>query len=110
MRFKTITTVALTSAVTLFSMGALAKGDIAAGKAKVQAVCSACHGLQGKALIPSYPNLAGQNEQYLIKALEAYRSKQRQGGQAIIMQAQASQLSDKDIENVAAYFSSLKAQ
>lgn len=108
MKLTTITAVALTSAAALFSMSVSAKGDIEAGKAKVQAVCSACHGLKGHAQIPSYPNLAGQNEQYIIKALEAYRSKQRQGGQAIIMQAQASQLSDQDIENVAAYFSSLK--
>jgi cytochrome c553 len=58
--------------------------------------------------IPSDPNLAGQNEPYLISALKAYRDKQRNGGMAAIMQAQAAILTDSDIENIAAYFSSLK--
>jgi len=106
---KIMTLAAASSLVMAFSGAALAKGDIAAGKTKVQNVCSACHGMDGHAAVPTYPNLAGQNEQYLIKALEAYRAKNRSGGQAMIMQAQAAALSDQDIENVAAYFSSLKA-
>ncbi|RMF20045.1 MAG: cytochrome c [Gammaproteobacteria bacterium] len=82
-------------------------GDAAAGKAKA-AVCAACHGANGKAAIPTYPNLAGQNEKYIVSALHAYKNKQRNGGQAAIMQGQAAALSDADIENLAAYFSSLK--
>jgi cytochrome c553 len=81
-------------------------GDIAAGKTKA-ALCAACHGTNGMSTIPSYPNLAGQNEPYLISALKAYRDKQRNGGMAAIMQAQAATLTDSDIENIAAYFSSL---
>ncbi|MDX1458221.1 MAG: cytochrome c [Marinobacter sp.] len=83
-------------------------GDVEAGKTKA-AVCMACHGQNGMAQIPSYPNLAGQNEAYLVNALNAYRSKQRNGGQAPIMQGQAAALSDDDIANLAAYFSSLPA-
>jgi cytochrome c553 len=83
-------------------------GDVAAGKAKA-AVCAACHGQNGMAQIPTYPNLAGQNEQYLVHALKAYKAKDRSGGQAAIMQGQAAALSDEDIANVAAYFSSLPA-
>lgn len=91
------------------SVPALASAaDVAAGKAKA-AVCAACHGANGMAQIPTYPNLAGQNEQYLVLALKAYRSKDRTGGQAVIMQGQAAALSDDDIANVAAYFSSLPA-
>lgn len=58
--------------------------------------------------MPVYPNLAGQNAEYLVSALKAYRDKQRQGGMAAIMQMQASNLSDEDIANLAAYYSSLK--
>lgn len=88
-------------------MVATAGGDVAAGKAK-SGVCAACHGPAGVAMIPIYPNLAGQNEQYLVGALKAYKAKQRTGGQAPIMQGQAAALSDEDIANLAAYYSSLK--
>ncbi len=82
-------------------------GDIAAGKAK-SGVCTACHGSDGIAVIPGYPNLKGQNEQYMVSAIKAYKAGQRTGGLAPVMQAQASLLSDDDIANVAAYFASLK--
>lgn len=82
--------------------------DAAAGKTKA-AVCAACHGQNGMAQIPTYPNLAGQNEQYLVLALKAYKNKQRTGGQAAIMQGQAANLSDTDIADLAAYWSSLPA-
>ncbi len=88
-------------------MMANAGGDVAAGKAK-SGVCAACHGPAGIAMIPIYPNLAGQNEQYLVSALKAYKAKQRTGGQAAIMQGQATALSDADIANLAAYYASLK--
>lgn len=81
-------------------------GDAAAGKAKA-AVCAGCHGADGKATIPTYPNLAGQNEAYIELAIKAYKSGQRSGGQAAIMQGMAAPLSDADISNLAAYFSSL---
>ena len=85
-----------------------AEGDVEAGKQKA-AVCAACHGQNGVAQIPTYPNLAGQNEQYLVMALKAYKGSQRQGGQAAIMQGQAAALTDQDIANVAAYYASLPA-
>ncbi|MEX0604550.1 MAG: c-type cytochrome [Marinobacter sp.] len=90
------------------SPGLSLAADAAAGKAKA-AVCAACHGADGIAQIPGYPNLAGQNEAYLVSSLKAYKSKQRNGGQAAIMQAQAAGLSDDDIANLAAYYASLPA-
>lgn len=86
---------------------AMAAGDVAAGQAKA-AVCAACHGADGIAMIPGYPHLKGQNEQYLASALNAYKNKERTGGLAAVMQAQASMLSDADIANLAAYYASLK--
>lgn len=106
---KTISKTALLAAtVTLggFALPAFA-GDIAAGKAK-SAMCTACHGADGKAVIPTYPNLAGQNEGYLKLAIKAYKNGERKGGQAAIMAGMAMPLSDADIDNLAAYYASLK--
>lgn len=83
-----------------------AAGDAAAGKSKAM-ICSSCHGANGKAAIPTYPNLAGQNEQYLISALKAYKNGGRAAGQAMIMAGMAKPLSDTDIANLAAYYSAL---
>lgn len=81
--------------------------DIAAGKAK-SAVCGACHGADGISLAPIYPNLKGQKEAYLLSSLKAYKSGQRQGGMSMIMKPQADALTDVDMENIAAYYASLK--
>lgn len=91
----------------LFSTQSVFAADVAAGKAKA-ALCAACHGADGIATMPAYPNLAGQNEPYLVSSLKAYRDKQRNGGMAGIMQMQAASLSDEDIDNIAAYYASLK--
>ncbi|EGQ8026037.1 c-type cytochrome [Vibrio vulnificus] len=91
----------------LMSGSVLAAGDVAAGQAKA-AVCAACHGANGMATIPGYPNLKGQNEQYLVSAIKAYKNKERNGGLAVVMQAQAAMLNDADIANLAAYYASLK--
>lgn len=87
--------------------GSVMAGDIAAGQAK-SAICAACHGADGIAVIPGYPNLKGQNEQYIVSSIKAYKNKERTGGLAVVMQAQAAMLSDADIANVAAYYASLK--
>lgn len=67
------------------------------------AVCGACHGTHGVARQPMFPNLAGQYDSYLKQALHAYRSGQRKNA---IMNAQAANLSDKEIDKLAAWFSS----
>jgi cytochrome c553 len=87
--------------------GVAAAADAAAGKAKA-AVCAACHGANGIATIKTYPNLAGQNNAYLVSAMKAYKNKERNGGMAPIMQGQVAALSDADIANLAEYYSTLK--
>jgi len=81
---------------------AAAKGNAANGQQKA-ATCEACHGKNGKSLDPNYPNLAGQHESYLIKALSDYRAGRRTNA---IMSTFASQLSNQDIQDVAAWYSS----
>ena len=95
-------------ATTTFGMAASAlAGDAVKGKTK-SALCANCHGNNGIASISIYPNLAGQNEPYLVAALKAYKANQRTGGQAGIMRGYAAMLSDADMANLAAYYSSLK--
>tara|TARA_R110002153_G_scaffold3042_9_gene14493 strand:- start:2116 stop:2442 length:327 start_codon:yes stop_codon:yes gene_type:complete len=77
--------------------------DVAAGKAK-SAVCAACHGNNGISMIPMYPNLAGQKEQYLVLQMKAFRDGERKN---MVMAPMAAGLSDTDIDNLSAYFASL---
>lgn len=83
---------------------ATASGDINAGKEKA-AMCAACHGADGNSTDPQFPRLAGQYANYLERALQEYRSGDRKNP---IMAGMAGGLSDADIANLAAYFSSQK--
>lgn len=89
------------------SVSAVAAGDAGAGKAKV-AVCAGCHGMNGKAMVPNYPSLAGQNAAYIEGALKAYKAQERKGYQAAIMYGMAAALSDQDIADIAAFYASQK--
>jgi cytochrome c553 len=83
---------------------ALAGGDAQAGKAKAAQVCAACHSADGtKPTSPEYPILAGQYDEYIVRALSDYKSGKRKNA---IMQGFASTLSAQEIEDVAAWFSS----
>ena len=80
--------------------------DAVAGKTKA-AVCSACHGAEGISVLPDYPNLAGQKQKYLETSIKAYRDG---GRKHAVMSPMAAGLSDADILDLAAYFSSLAVQ
>ncbi len=67
------------------------------------AVCHACHGATGKSVQPIYPNLGGQHQDYLSKTLYAFRDGSRQNA---IMSGFAANLSDADIEDIAAWYAS----
>ena len=84
--------------------GPAAAADAAAGRTKA-AKCSVCHGLDGLAKNPDAPNLAGDSANYIRKQLGAYRSGERKDPQMSIM---AKGLSDDDIADLAAWYSSLK--
>ena len=75
-------------------------GDAAAGEKKA-ATCFACHGKEGISIADMYPNLAGQREAYLVKAIKAYKSGARDDP---MMKPMVATLSDADIENLAAYY------
>jgi cytochrome c553 len=80
--------------------------DAAAGKARA-AACAMCHGPDGIAVAPETPNLAGQPASYLAEQLKAYRGGTRKHE---IMSLMAKPLTDADIANLAAWFSSIKVQ
>lgn len=82
-----------------------AEPTAAAGQAKADAVCAACHGKDGNTPIdPSYPKLAGQHRDFLTRALLDYKSGARKNA---IMAGQAQALSRADIEGLADYYSKL---
>jgi len=83
---------------------AVSAGDIQAGKAKA-GVCASCHGSEGISANALWPNLAGQQEQYLAKQLRAFRDGTRSDP---LMSPMAKELSEADIDDLAAYYSGLK--
>ena len=90
------------SALTWFSLGAHAAGDPAKGEMKFY-TCYGCHGIANyRNAYPDYsvPKLRHQNAEYLVAALQEYRDGTRPHP---TMHAQASSLSDQDIEDIAAY-------
>lgn len=96
---------AIASALILSASANIAfAADAAAGKAKA-ATCGACHGAKGISAVPTYPNLAGQNEAYLLKQLKAFKDGSRKDP---TMSAMAAPLSDADMANLSAYFAGLK--
>jgi cytochrome c553 len=98
--------ICLFTSVILFAVsgGTGAAGDIKAGRAKAQ-MCQACHGVEGLSSVPDAPNIAGQTEPYVTIQLQAFKSGVRKNE---AMSMVASTLSDKDIEDLAAYFSAIE--
>lgn len=93
--------------VTVSLAGMAGAADREAGKKKAAEVCVACHGAEGnKPSDPTQPVLAGQHADYLERALTDYKIGRRNNP---IMKGFASQLSKKDIEDLAAWFSSQKS-
>ncbi len=99
-------TLAIAAAVALSTttIGAQAKGNAEAGKAKAAQVCAACHGPDGnKPTGPDFPLLGGQHVDYLKKALSDYKSGKRNNP---IMKGFAATLSNQEMDDLAAWFAS----
>lgn len=71
----------------------------------VQAVCQNCHGVDGVAVLPGAANLSGQQREYLIEQLRAFRSGKRQNPQMSVI---AKSLTEQDIEDLSLWYSSIK--
>ena len=95
---KILWTVALAA---LFASASAQAANPAAGKEKSK-TCAACHGPDGNSTAPDFPRLAGQHYDYLVKALSDYKTGERKNA---IMAPQAANLSKRDIEDLAAFYS-----
>lgn len=84
--------------------GAHSAGAASAGRDKAK-VCVPCHGLDGVARLPNAATIAGESEIYLTKQLKAFRAGERQDPQMSII---AGSLSDGDIADLVAWYSSIK--
>jgi cytochrome c553 len=96
--------VAALSMVAVFgwSTPSVAAGSKEAGQAK-SATCVACHGVDGNSVNPEWPNLAGQHPSYILAQLKAFKTGERKND---LMTPMAMILSDEDMADLAAYFSS----
>jgi cytochrome c553 len=103
MRIALKASFALVAAAALLVSPTLA-ADSAAGRVTARQ-CQACHGMDGLSKLPEAPNLRGQVEDYLAKSLHDYKSGARRNDMMTVM---ASELSEDEIANLAAYYSSLQ--
>ena len=79
-------------------------GDPKAAEALATTLCAGCHGPKGISSNPLWPNLAGQQEQYLIKTMTDYKEGRREDA---VMGPLAQTMDDKAIEDFAAYYAAL---
>ncbi len=89
-------------ALLMITGAAQAGGDVEAGKTKA-AACTSCHGENGEGVDPN-PPLAGLEEAYHVAQLQAYKDGSREDP---MMQMFASQLSEEDMADLAAYYATL---
>ena len=99
---KKIASVVMMSALLGLS-GSVLAGDAAAGKTKA-ATCAGCHGAVGVSANPLWPNIAGQQEAYMVKQMKAFRDGTRSDP---LMSPMSKPLSDADIDDLSAYYSGL---
>lgn len=81
-------------------------GDAAKGKEKA-GTCLACHGADGNSPLGSNPKIAGQSEKYIVKQLKEFKNKARTNP---LMSPMAANLTEEDMDDLAAYYSTQKVQ
>ena len=82
-----------------------AQGNVKAGQEQASQRCAVCHGLDGLAKVAEAPNLAGQNEQYLVEQLGAFKAGVRTNEMMSII---VKDLSPADIADLAAYYAAIE--
>jgi cytochrome c553 len=95
---------AMAAAIVAGAPPAFAAGTVAAGRQKA-VQCQTCHGLDGLSKLPEAPNLAGDPEGYLVKALTEFRDGTRKNEMMSIV---AKALSDQDVADLAAYYAAIE--
>ena len=96
--------------LTTFLLLAMSPGAAAADGEKlyVENACTACHGPTGnEPILPTYPKIAGQNLEYLIRQMNDIKSGARDNGASVAMGALIANLGEDDIVAIAEYLSNL---
>ena len=106
MRLRLVWVGPVAVATGLLAGAGVGAGDVRVGRAKA-VMCQACHGLDGLSKHPEAPHLAGQVENYLSKATQAYRTGERKNDMMTIV---AKDLTDEDIANLAAFYASIQIE
>jgi len=88
----------------LCSSDTFAAGSVSSGRQKATQ-CQTCHGLDGLSKMPEAPNIAGNPEQYLVRQMNAFRKGERKNEMMTVV---VQQLSDKDVEDLAAYYAAIE--
>jgi cytochrome c553 len=83
------------------------KGDPGKGKALAAEACASCHGADGNSEVPTFPKLAGQQESYLLRELQDYKSGKRAND---IMTPLVAGLSDDDMLHLSAFYAKQEAK
>jgi cbb3-type cytochrome c oxidase subunit III len=84
-----------------------AKPDLAKGEASFGAMCASCHGADGNSGTPSFPKLAQQHPEYLVKQLQEFKAGKRK---ADAMTAAVAALSEQDMKNIAFWVTTKKVK
>lgn len=109
-RLSLAAVIAMSGLAFTFPTGASVEQEAAAGADKTR-ICSGCHGIPDYRIaypeVYPVPRIGGQDADYIAKALDSYRSGSRKH---IAMQGMAATLSDKDIADIAAYYSAARPQ
>lgn len=96
----------LAATICLLSLAVSTPTLAADGATIYQGACLACHGPDAKtSIMPLYPKLAGQNEEYLLNQLKSFKGMKRTNGQGAIMVGVLAPLSEEDLAAVAKWIS-----
>ena len=101
----TLRAIVATVAVLVLTGASAHAGQNSAAIELIRRECSACHGLRGVSVAPTFPHLAGQQAAYLEAQLKAFRDRSRADPNAqAFMWGMAAQLADRTIADIAAYY------
>jgi cytochrome c553 len=92
------------AAVLCWGAAAAQAGDLAAGEARYAQTCANCHGKSGRGMA-SFPSIKGRDADYIADRLTRYRAGEKIGANALLMIPMASELTDDEIANLAAFVS-----
>lgn len=104
---EAFTVAALAVAASMLATADRARAEDATAGRQKALQCQGCHGLDGRAKIPGAPHIGGQVREYLAKSMRDYKSGARKDEMMAVV---VRQLSDQDIEDLAAYYARLGAE